>query len=250
MFDARSILDMLVRRRTAPTIGIGTRTRRRRLQRPDSASSVASPASSVATSAAAAGRIPTATRRPYRGAGYEDDRRDAPPAQDGQSLEDLLRSVLGGGEQPEQAPRGGAAKQRRPWRRRPEDFRRATFWVAASKRAGPGGGAQRAPGGGNEDMLRDLLGGGPGGTMNRMVGDGGGQGNVLDILKQVLGQATSGVREGAGRLDEATGASGRARDAIGQATGQSPDELIAKLKDLIASNKSVAGAALGGLGNL
>ena len=66
----------------------------------------------------------------------------------------------------------------------------------------------------------------------------------------MLGQATSGVREGAGRLDEATGASGRARDAIGQATGQSPDELIAKLKDLIASNKLGAGAALGGLGAL
>ena len=102
-------------------------------------------------------------------------------------------------------------------------------------------------------MLRDLLGGGQGGSMNRMVGDGsgqGGQGNVLDVLKQVLGQATSGVREGAGRLDEATGASGRARDAIGQATGQSPDELIAKLKDLIANNKLGAGAALGGLGAL
>ncbi len=73
---------------------------------------------------------------------------------------------------------------------------------------------------------------------------------MLDVLKQVLGQATSGVREGAGRLDEATGASGRARDAIGQATGQSPDELIAKLKDLIANNKLGAGAALGGLGAL
>ena len=66
----------------------------------------------------------------------------------------------------------------------------------------------------------------------------------------MLGQATSGVREGAGRLDEATGASGRARDAIGQATGQSPEELIAKLKDLIANNKLGAGAALGGLGAL
>jgi uncharacterized membrane protein YebE (DUF533 family) len=100
-------------------------------------------------------------------------------------------------------------------------------------------------------MLRDFLGGGGPGGMNRMVGDGGsGQGNVLDVLKQVLGQATSGVREGAGRFDEATGASGRARDAIGQATGQSPDELIAKLKDLIASNKLGAGAALGGLGAL
>jgi uncharacterized membrane protein YebE (DUF533 family) len=108
-----------------------------------------------------------------------------------------------------------------------------------------------------QDILRDLLGGGgQGGNMNRMVGESGGQGgaatpgNVLDVLKQVLGQATSGVREGAGRLDEATGASQRARDAIGQATGQSPDELIARLKDLIANNQLGAGAALGGLGAL
>ena len=103
-------------------------------------------------------------------------------------------------------------------------------------------------------MLRDLLGGGgQGGSMNRMVGEAAVRAvrrNVLDVLKQVLGQATSGVREGAGRLDEATGASGRARDAIGQATGQSPEELIAKLKDLIANNKLGAGAALGGLGAL
>ena len=89
-----------------------------------------------------------------------------------------------------------------------------------------------------------------------MVGEGG-QGaqarpaaRIVDVLRQVLGQATSGVREGAGRLDECTGASNRARDAIGQATGQSPDELIAKLKELIASNQLGAGAALGGLGAL
>ena len=47
-----------------------------------------------------------------------------------------------------------------------------------------------------------------------------------------------------------TGASGRARDALGQATGQSPDELIAKLKELIANNRLATGAALGGLGAL
>jgi uncharacterized membrane protein YebE (DUF533 family) len=88
-----------------------------------------------------------------------------------------------------------------------------------------------------------------------MVGEGGqaggGGGNaLLDTLRQVLGQATSGVREGAGRLDEMTGASGRARDALGQATGQSPEELIAKLRDLIGNNQLVTGAALGGLGAL
>ncbi len=144
-----------------------------------------------------------------------------PPAPDsqtgGMSLEDLLRSVLGGG-----GPGGG----------------------------GPGGGG----GGGLQDILRDILSGGQPGQANRMFGEGGqgggGSGALLDTLRQVLGQATSGVREGAGRLDEMTGASGRARDALGQATGQSPDELIAKLRDLIANNKLASGAALGGLGAL
>ncbi len=131
----------------------------------------------------------------------------------GASLEDLLRDVLGG-------------------------------------RPGSGG---TGGGGGLQDMLRDILGGGQAGPGSRMVGDSGqagGGGALLETLRQVLGQATSGVREGAGRLDEMTGASGRARDAFGQATGQSPDELIAKLRELLASNRLGAGAALGGLGAL
>jgi uncharacterized membrane protein YebE (DUF533 family) len=103
--------------------------------------------------------------------------------------------------------------------------------------------------------LRDILGGGQAGPgASRMFGEGGqgagGGGALLDTLRQVLGQATSGVREGAGRLDEMTGASGRARDALGQATGQSPEELIAKLRDLIGNNQLATGAALGGLGAL
>ncbi len=146
-----------------------------------------------------------------------DARPGAPgPQTGGQSLEDLLRRVLGGGREP-----------------------------------GAGGG----PGGGLQDILRDILGGGQPGQANRMFGEGApgggaGAGALLETLRQALGQATSGVREGAGRLDEMTGASGRARDALGQATGQSPDELIAKLKELIANNQLGTGAALGGLGAL
>lgn len=158
-------------------------------------------------------------------------------------LEDILRDILGGGQSgrgPSSSPSGGGL----------EDILREVLGGG-----GPGGRGGQAPGGGGlQDMLRDLL-GGQGGNVNRIAGDGGqgGQTNpaaVLDVLRQVLGQATSGVREGAGRLDEATGASDRARDAIGQATGQSPEELIAKLKELIANNKLGAGAALGGLGAL
>jgi uncharacterized membrane protein YebE (DUF533 family) len=103
---------------------------------------------------------------------------------------------------------------------------------------------------GLEDMLRNVL-GGQGGSLSDILGrlqqQGGG---FADILGQVLGQATSGVREGAGRIDDATGASRYARDAIGQATGRSPEEMLAQIKELIANNQLGTGAALGGLGAL
>jgi uncharacterized membrane protein YebE (DUF533 family) len=228
MFDARSILDVLVRGGGQPQgagagqgadifrdllgqLAGGTPTPANRPVPPQGRDDMDEPAPRGA-------RQPTYRDDPpdtptQRGG---QDRDAAPPGQaGGGSLEDMLRNILGGGQ------------------------------------GGPGGPA--TPGGGGlQDILRDLLGGGQTGPTSRMVGDGGqgAQGSVLDVLKQVLGQATSGVREGAGRLDEVTGASGRARDALGQATGQSPDELIAKLKDLIANNQLGAGAALGGLGAL
>jgi len=70
----------------------------------------------------------------------------------------------------------------------------------------------------------------------------------MDILGQVLGQATSGVREGAGRINEATGVGDRAREAVGQATGRSPEELLAQLQDWIRNNPGAAAAGAGGLG--
>lgn len=107
------------------------------------------------------------------------------------------------------------------------------------------------PGGGLGDILgkiQEQLGGargGPGGAQGQGPAGGGG---LMDILGQVLGQATQGVKEGARRVDDATGASGHMRDAVGKATGQSPDDLLAQLKDLIAKNQMGAGAAAGGLG--
>jgi uncharacterized membrane protein YebE (DUF533 family) len=76
----------------------------------------------------------------------------------------------------------------------------------------------------------------------------GGGGNLMDVLSQVLGQATSGVKEGAQRIDQATGASGKMSDAVDQATGQTPEELLNQLKQLIANNQTAAGVAAGGLG--
>ena len=126
--------------------------------------------------------------------------------------------------------------------------------------AGQGGGAQSpgaAPGGpqgqgGLGDILakiQEQLGrggqGAPGGT-----GTPGGGGGLMDILGQVLGQATQGVKEGAQRADQATGASGHARDALGRATGKTPEDLLSQLKDLIEQNKVGAGVAACGLGTV
>jgi uncharacterized membrane protein YebE (DUF533 family) len=73
-------------------------------------------------------------------------------------------------------------------------------------------------------------------------------GSLIDILGQILGQATSGVKEGAGRLDDATGASGHLQDALRKATGKSPDELLAQVQEWISKNPGTAAAGAGGLG--
>ena len=102
----------------------------------------------------------------------------------------------------------------------------------------PGQGAQQAPGGGG---LGDIL-----GKLGGTSGQSGG--GLADILGQILGQATTGVKEVGQKVEQHTGIGGRARDAVTQSTGQTPDELLAKLKDLIAQNQLGAGAAAGGLG--
>ncbi len=108
------------------------------------------------------------------------------------------------------------------------------------KLGGAGAGA-----GGGAGSLGDILGklGGAGGAA--------GGGNLMDVLGKVLGQATEGVREGAGRIGDATGAREAMGRAAGQVTGgQSTDEVLAQLKDLINKHQMGAGAAAGGLGAL
>jgi uncharacterized membrane protein YebE (DUF533 family) len=129
------------------------------------------------------------------------------PAQGG-GLEDLLRQLGGGGAQPGQSAQHGQAN------------------------------LDHGAAGGMGDMLKKLqeqLGG---------AGAAAGGGGLMDILGKVLGQATSGVQEGARKVDDMTGASGKMREM----TGQSPDDIMAKLKDLISQNQVAAGAGLGGLG--
>jgi uncharacterized membrane protein YebE (DUF533 family) len=132
----------------------------------------------------------------------------------GGGLGDLLGKVLGGGQHANAAPTPHAAPQ-----------------------------AEAAGAGGIEDLLRKLQGqlGGAGGA----PGAGGG---LADILGQVLGQAKSGVSEGARRIDDATGASGHVRAATQGATGQDPNDILNQVKDWVSKNQAGAGAAAGGLG--
>ncbi len=112
------------------------------------------------------------------------------------------------------------------------------------------GSADRGAGGQGaslEDLLKNML---PGGGQSGDGRQSGGGGGLMDSLGQVLGQATQGVKEGAGRIDEATGASRHARDAVGQATGKNPDELLEQLKELVRNNQLGAGAVAGGLGGV
>lgn len=159
-------------------------------------------------------------------------------------LEDILKQVLpqggsaGSAQQP--APAGGGLGGLGGL----SDILRNM--VPSEANAQPGQAAPDAQQGG-EGGIGDIL-----GKLQEQLGGtkGGAGGRLMDILGQVLGQATQGVKEGAGRIDDATGASGHMRDAIGQATGKSPDDILAQIKDLIANNQLGAGAAAGGLGAL
>lgn len=127
-------------------------------------------------------------------------------------LEDLLRQFAGGG-----APASSRA-------------------AAPTPSPAPGAG----PSGSNplEDLLRNLA--------PKAGGDTGG--GLLDVLGQILGQATAGVKEGAQRVDDATGVSGQLRDILTRTTGKTPEELMNSAKELVEKNKMGAGAAAGGLG--
>jgi uncharacterized membrane protein YebE (DUF533 family) len=88
-------------------------------------------------------------------------------------------------------------------------------------------------------QLKDKL-----GQAGGSVTDGG---SIVDLLGKMLTQATQGVKEGATRIGEATGAG----DALGRVTSSADaDELLAKLKALVQNSPFAAGTAAGGLGGL
>lgn len=185
----------------------------------------------------------------------------------GPGLEDLLGSILGGGKG--NAGSGGGAGL--------EDLLRNM--LPGAQGGQPGAGADQS-GGGLGDLLRNMLPGGQGGPgsgggglgdilgklgpqggqgggglgdiLGKLNPQGGGQpggqgGSITDILGDLLGQATSGAREGAERIGQSTGA----REAIEKMSGgKSVEDVLGQLKDLVANNQLGAGAALGGLGAL
>ena len=149
----------------------------------------------------------------------------AQPSQGGGgTLGDMLGKAFGQGQQANATP-----AQRAPAARRQDAGDDAAQDAAAAGSQGAGG---------LEDMLRKL---------QAQLGGAGG-GSLTDILSQVLGQAKSGVSEGARRIDDATGASGHMRAATQGATGQSPEEIMAQLKNWVAQNQTGAAAGAAGLG--
>lgn len=86
--------------------------------------------------------------------------------------------------------------------------------------------------------------------LNNLGGGSGTGGGLAEILGNVLGQATSGVREGAGKIDQSTGLSDTLSDAIRQLSGKPPEEILARVREMVSSNQLGTGAVLGGLGGL
>ncbi len=178
-----------------------------------------------------------------RGAGQNAPQNSPQSQSGGGGLEEILGQLLGGSRAQGEPARGGGNPSGVGGL---EDLMRQ-FGVggspATSRAAAPTPNAPPSPGqgGGNplEDLLRNLTGSQSGGQ---------GAGGLLDVLGKILGQATAGVKEGAQRVDDATGASGQLRDILTRTTGKSPEELMNTAKELVEKNRMGAGAAAGGLG--
>ncbi|MFO1169547.1 MAG: DUF533 domain-containing protein [Hyphomicrobiaceae bacterium] len=96
------------------------------------------------------------------------------------------------------------------------------------------------------NVLGDLL-----GKLQQGAGGQGGLGGFADMAKQVLGQATGGVKDAAGKIDQSTGAGAKIDDLVKQLSGgQGSADLIARAKDMISKNPAAAGALATVLGGL
>ncbi|MBL8882331.1 MAG: tellurite resistance TerB family protein [Hyphomicrobium sp.] len=163
----------------------------------------------------------------------------------GGGLADILGQILQGGSGGGQ-PAGAGGQQTGGLKDILDQLQRS-LQPGAQPGAGQGTSQQSGGGGGLGDILGQLKEqiGQAGGSVK-----GGGGGGVMDVLGQVLSQATQGVKEGAGRIDNATGASDALSEILGKATGQAPADVLAKLQQIIRDNPMAAGTAMGGLGGL
>jgi len=93
-----------------------------------------------------------------------------------------------------------------------------------------------------KQLLNMVLGGAQGGQ---------GLGNLQSVAGAILGQATQGVREAAGRVEQSTGAGAKLQDIVGQLSGgQSTGDMLARVQQTIGQNPMATGAVLGSLGSL
>lgn len=75
--------------------------------------------------------------------------------------------------------------------------------------------------------------------------------NVRGTAGDMLDQATSGVKEAAGKAIDATGADEKLDAVLGQVSGgKSTEDLLEQAKDMLAENKLAAGVMVGGLSAL
>ncbi len=167
------------------------------------------------------------------------------PGQGGGGLADILGQVLGGGQNQgasrgqSQGGGGGGLGDLLGELERSIQNKGGTRNAVEAPNAPSGGGLEDILG-----QLKDQLGKAGGAIQGGQGGQGGG--GLMDVLGQVLAQATQGVKEGAGKIDSATGAN----EAFGKATGQNPADLLKQLQDLVRDNPLAAGGAMGGLGGL
>lgn len=155
----------------------------------------------------------------------------------GGGLADILGQVLGGANAPGAGQAGGS-----------QGGGLSDILGELQRQMAPGQTGGGAAPGSSSGGIGDIL-----GQLKDQLGQAGGSlqgGSVLDTLGKVLGQATQGAREGAGKIDSATGASGALREALQNATGKNPDEILAQLQQILKDNPLAAGGALGGLGGI
>ncbi len=157
----------------------------------------------------------------------------------------LLEQIAGNAQRPAAAPAPGAGQG---------GGLADLFGQIAAAVQSPGGQGAVPGQGGLADIVRNISGGAGGANLDQILAQvkeqavkfGGPSGaELVDTLTKAFGQATEGVKEGATKIGDATGA----RDVVTNAAGgKSPEELLAQVKDLMSKNQLGTGAVLGGLG--